>query len=266
MTSILQFADVHFGSEDRAALDAVREAARALAPDLVVVCGDITQTGSLSEYEAAARWLASFEAPVLAMPGNHDAPYFQPLARLFAPYGRFRRYIEPLCVPDYRDAEVVVVPLNSARAIQLKLDWSTGVIDLETLDRLVAHHAADARERAVMLACHHPLIYPPESPFDKETANGPEALERLVRAGWSGVLTGHIHIPFVRDRAPDSSHLLSIGAGTLSTRRRGMASSFNHLEVGGGEIGVTAVDFESGALVRRERWTRPLKASLAEAA
>ena len=257
MTSILQFADVHFGAEDSDALYAIREIEEELAPDLVLVCGDITQTGSLSEYRAARDWLAGFSAPIVAMPGNHDAPYYQPIARLFAPYQRFERFIGPLCQPSYVDERIAILPYNSSRAIQAKLDWSVGVIDLGELESLIARFKRDAPDRLHMLACHHPLIYPPESPLDKTTANGPEALRRLSESDCDGVLTGHIHIPFVKDREPGASGLLSVGAGTLSTRRRGVAPSFNHIVVDAEGFHVTAVDFEEGALRRRARWSKP---------
>ena len=260
MTSILQIADVHFGAEDAAALRAVREMEEELAPDLVLLCGDITQTGATDQYEAARDWLAGFSAPIVAMPGNHDAPYVNLVERAVAPYRRFERFIAPLCAPHYADEHLAVLPYNTSRAFQMKLDWSVGVVNLDDLDALIARFKAEHPGRLHLLACHHPLIYPPESPLDKTTDNGPEALERLSDAGCDAVLTGHIHIPFVKDREPGRTGLLSIGAGTLSTRRRGVDSSFNHIVVDGDGMRVTAVDFTDGAFTRRATWTKPMAA------
>ena len=257
MTSILQIADVHFGAEDAEALRAVREVEEELAPDLVLLCGDVTQTGSTHEFVAARDWLAGFSAPVVAMPGNHDAPYYSPLSRVLSPYGRFEKYVRTLCVDSYADAHVHVLPYNSSRAFQAKLDWSTGVVDLEALAELIGQfEAGNAAGKLSLLALHHPLVYPPESPLDKTTKNGPEALRMLSDANCDAVLTGHIHIPFVKDREPGQTGLLSIGAGTLSTRRRGVSPSFNHIEVDAEGMRVTAVDFEGGELRRRASWSK----------
>ena len=259
-TTILQFADVHFGVEDPEALRAVEKAEEEFGPDLVLICGDITQTGSMDEFKAARDWVAGFAAPVVSMPGNHDAPYFQPLARIFDPYGRYRKYIAPHCQDAFVDARVAVLPYNSARAIQAKLDWSVGVVNLGELDALLARFDRDAAGRLHFLACHHPMVYPPEAPLDKETQNGPEALRRLSDARADAVLSGHIHVPFVKDREPGQTGLLSIGAGTLSVRRRGYEPSFNLVEVAPDEVRVTAVEVVRGVFQRGAVWRKPREA------
>jgi len=256
MTSILQIADVHFGAEDTEALAAMRDIEEELAPDLILLCGDITQTGSTREFKAARDWLSGFSAPIVAMPGNHDAPYYSPIARLFSPYGRYEKYIRAICAESYVDEHLMVLGYNSARAFQPKLDWSVGVIDLEDLEDIIGRFKSEAEGKLHVFACHHPLIYPPESPLDKVTEDGPLALKMLSDANCDAVLTGHIHIPFVKDREPGETGLLSIGAGTLSTRRRGVSPSFNHIEVDDEGMRVTAVDFENGMLERRASWIK----------
>ncbi len=42
------------------------------APDVVLVSGDLTDTGSASEYAVAREILATIRPPLLAIPGNHD--------------------------------------------------------------------------------------------------------------------------------------------------------------------------------------------------
>ena len=256
MTRILQFADVHFGAEDPDAIRASREAEEELTPDLILVCGDLTQTGSTSEYEATRDWIRGFSAPVVATPGNHDAPYYSPIERITTPYKRFDDYVRQFCAEAYIDDHVAVMTYNSSRAVQASLDWSTGAVDLEDLSDTIGRFRAEAPDRLHFLACHHPLIYPPESPLDKETDNGPEALKALSDANCDAVLTGHIHMPFVKDREPGETGLLSIGAGTLSTRRRGYVSSFNCLDLDDEGLKVTAIDIENGTATRRASWTK----------
>jgi 3',5'-cyclic AMP phosphodiesterase CpdA len=59
----------HFTAEAQAA--AVRKA-RELAPDLVVCTGDFTATALEEEFVAARALVAGLDAPLLAIPGNHD--------------------------------------------------------------------------------------------------------------------------------------------------------------------------------------------------
>ena len=259
-TRILQFADVHFGVEDREALAAMKTVEDEFDPHLVLICGDITQTGSKDEYEAAADWIAGFQTPVVATPGNHDAPYYQPVARVFDPYGRFEDYIAPHCQDRFVDERVCVLTYNSSRAIQAKLDWSVGVINMDELEEVIAEFERAGADRLKLLGLHHPLVYPPESPLDKDTDNGPKALDRLSEAGIDAVLSGHIHIPFVKARHPDRTGIVSVGAGTLSTRRRGVEPSFNLVEVDDAGMSVTAINVVNGRYERQAAWTKPMAA------
>ena len=57
MTRLIQIADIHFGREDPAAINAAGDLISSLDPDGLLVCGDLTQRGKRSEFEAAAEWL-----------------------------------------------------------------------------------------------------------------------------------------------------------------------------------------------------------------
>jgi uncharacterized protein len=67
-TRILVVSDIH-GSE--VGIQEVVRKARALRPDLVVVCGDITHFGPP---EQATKFLDMIEVPTFAVPGNCDPP------------------------------------------------------------------------------------------------------------------------------------------------------------------------------------------------
>jgi len=261
MTSILQFADIHFGVEDKEAMEAVKTYAQSLKPDLVLICGDITQSGKVSEFKAAQDWIASFASPKLITPGNHDTPMFGIFQRLFDPFGRYKKYIQPLSEPFFADRNIMIMPYNTARGIQAKTDWSLGVVDMEELERVIGELNAVPATTLKMIAVHHPLIYPAMSPLKKETKNGAEAVKRLSDANIDAVLSGHIHSPFVVERSPGETDILSIGSGTLSTRRRGVPAGFNHIEVDDTSLKVTAIDWIEGTFVRRDTW-RALRADL----
>ena len=257
MTSILQFADVHFGVEDTAALATLAATVDRLEPDVIVVSGDITQSGSEEEFEAAARWLESLPGPRVICPGNHDTPMYGIIDRVVKPFDRYADYIDPLDAGEYEDDHVVIQSMNTARGVQMKLDWSVGVVNLDDLEKRIARFQQSDPDKLRFLNVHHPFVYPPESPLQKETDNGPEGLRRLADGNCDGVLSGHVHIPFVVEREPGGSELLSISAGTLSTRRRDNDPAFNHIKVTDDELAITMVTFDGTQFLDSEMFRKP---------
>jgi len=256
LTSILQFSDIHFGTEDAEALAAARNYSDEISPDLILICGDITQNGKIEEFEAAADWINKVKAPKLITPGNHDTPVFGILHRLFNPFGRYNTYIEPLSLTEYRDKNVIIQSYNSSRGVQLKFDWSLGVINLQDLNQKIQNLKKAPPHILKMIAVHHPLIYPDVSPLQVSTKNGHEAVKLLSDANIDAVLSGHVHAPFVVEREPGQTQLLSIGSGTLSTRMRGKPASFNHIEIDATKLSITAVDWSDNKYVRAKSWVK----------
>lgn len=255
-TSILHFADIHFGAEDAQALASLDAVIDRLQPDVCVISGDITQTGSEAEFEASAQWLGTLPGPKVICPGNHDTPMFGLLDRMIRPFSRYKHYIDPFDVGLFEDDHVIIQSLNTARGVQMSLDWSLGIVDLESLGQTIDRFQQSDWTKLRFLNVHHPFIYPPEAPLQKETRHGPEGLRRLADGQVDGVLSGHVHIPFVVEREPGESELLSISAGTLSTRRRGNNPSFNHIEITSDELIVTMVEFTDGTFLRSETFRK----------
>lgn len=244
MIRLFHVSDLHFGCEDRAALDWFRARARAERPDAVIMTGDLTMRARSREFAAAARWLKSLGLPVTVEAGNHDLPYFDPLARLLAPYARVRaleRMIEtPLAVKG-----VTVVPLKTTARAQLRLNWSKGHVSAAALRRALALVAA-ARDRAagegeglILVAAHHPLVEAGTRAHGR-TRGGGEALAALAAAGVHAVLTGHVHDPFDLPFEAAGRTVRLIGAGTLSQRVRAAPPSFNEIRIEGRRIAVLA--------------------------
>ena len=75
MTLIAHISDLHVSASDfdEAVFMQAVEEINQLKPDMIVLTGDITNTGYLKEYEQATRYLGMFEAPLFAVPGNHDS-------------------------------------------------------------------------------------------------------------------------------------------------------------------------------------------------
>ncbi|HSX53665.1 MAG TPA: metallophosphoesterase [Sphingomonas sp.] len=232
MIRLFHASDVHFGAEDRAALDWFAGRVRDERPDAVVVTGDLTMRARSHEFAAAAEWLESLGRPVTVEVGNHDLPYFNPWARFVTPYRRYRALeamIErPLDLPG-----LTIVPLKTTARFQWRLNWSKGHVSARALQQALALAETAPHGHRILIACHHPLIEA-GTRSSSRTRGGPEALAALVTAGADAVLTGHVHDPFdIRHPVADREVRL-IGAGTLSERLRDSPPSFNEIRIAAG--------------------------------
>ena len=83
---LLHLSDPHFGTERPQVVEALVRFARAQQPQVVVLSGDVTQRARRSQFRAARVFVDRLGAAnVLAIPGNHDIPLFQLLARAMWP-------------------------------------------------------------------------------------------------------------------------------------------------------------------------------------
>lgn len=232
MIRLFHVSDVHFGAEDREALDWFAGCVRAERPDAIVMTGDLTMRARTREFEAAAQWLETLDAPVTVEVGNHDLPYFNLWARFVTPYRRYRaleRMIErPLDLPG-----LAIVPLKTTARFQWRLNWSKGHVSTRALQEALALVEAAPDGHRVLIACHHPLIEA-GTRSSSHTRGGRAALAALAAAGADAVLSGHVHDPFDIREASGAGEVRLIGAGTLSERVRESPPSFNELRIGEG--------------------------------
>ncbi|MBC7986505.1 MAG: metallophosphoesterase, partial [Sphingomonadaceae bacterium] len=161
MPRLFHVSDLHFGAEDRAALDWFAAVARAETPDAIVVTGDLTMRARSHEFEAAGRWLESLGRPITVEPGNHDLPYFNPFARFLAPYRRYGA-IERMIERPLEIAGVAIVPLKTTARFQWRWvwNWSKGFVSDRALSGALARVQAAPAGDIILAACHHPLIEP----------------------------------------------------------------------------------------------------------
>ena len=249
---LFHVSDVHFGREDAAAVAWFDALVKAEAPDAVIMTGDLTMRARRREFATGLAWLQGLGVPVTVEVGNHDLPYFNPLARFFRPYRRMtaveRMVEQPLELPG-----VAIVPLVTTARAQWRLNWSKGYVSQASLDRALALVAAVPRDRLIFIACHHPLVEP-ETRTSAQTHNGARALQALAAAGANAVLTGHVHDPFDIAHTVDGQVVRMIGAGTLSERTRTTPPSFNEIRIEGGKFDVLCRTMapEPDQLIERE--------------
>lgn len=232
MRTIAHLSDLHFPIVDPRVIASLTTTINGLAPDLVVVSGDLTQRARRSQFVAAATFLSSLSSPRLVVPGNHDIPMFNIPARLFTPFASYRKYIAEDLEPVFDDAEMLVVGANSVRTM---LFSDEGRLNEAQADRAAARLQRAADGVIKIVVTHHPFDVPDGARERKMIGRSRMAMERLAHAGADIFLAGHLHISHVggtatRYKIAGHSALL-VQAGTMSTRERGEPNSFNVIRI-----------------------------------
>ncbi|WP_336985291.1 metallophosphoesterase [Altererythrobacter aquiaggeris] len=227
-TLLFHVSDVHFGAENRTALDWFAAAVAQEKPAAVICTGDVTQRAKHSEFAAAREFFGSLGVPVTIEPGNHDMPYYNLWERFTNPYGRFGA-LERTVEAQLDLGALAVVPLKTTVRIQPRFPWSDGYVRDEALAKTLGQlKQARQNHDYVIVACHHPLV--PARHGDKNpTIGGDEAFAALAGAGADAVLSGHVHHSFDLIREAAGNGVKVVGAGTLSTRLRGAPPAYNTL-------------------------------------
>jgi 3',5'-cyclic AMP phosphodiesterase CpdA len=258
MGRILHVSDIHFGAVNEKAAAAALEFANSGAFDLILVTGDVTQSGRRREFADAAAWLKRMPDPMFVTPGNHDTPYWDLLARLFWPWRRWEEALgHPAHDHQFQNAALMVRGITTARGAQLRPNWSKGAIDLDQTRR-----AADALSRAPngvlrVIACHHPLIEMVGGPMTGDVRRGRAAAQIFADAGVDLVMTGHVHVPFALPIHLGDKCSYAVGAGTLSLRLRGSPPGFNVAEWDAREVRVQAMGWTGARFEAVQTWSLP---------
>ncbi|MEO1251263.1 MAG: metallophosphoesterase [Pseudomonadota bacterium] len=241
---IAHISDIHFGAVDVAA-------ARRLADDInardvcgVIVTGDLTQAGRKREFAEAAAYLRSFEAPILAVPGNHDVPVYNLGRRFIDPWSRYRRYIHQALCPEDVFGDIYVIGLNSARRAGPSLDWSLGRLSRSQI-ALARRALEEAQSGLKIVALHHPVVPRPGRAGQAVIDQPARALDAFSAGGADVVLTGHAHIAQTDIETTEHGPLVISSAGTASsTRTRGEGQSYNLLYWSDGSLIIETLRFD----------------------
>ncbi len=221
MRTVAHISDLHFGAETPTVADALVRELHDVEPSLVVISGDFTQRARRAQFAAARAYLQRLPAPRLCVPGNHDVPLYDVVRRAFFPLQRYRAFIDREVNPVYRDDQLLVVGLNSARSAT----WKNGRISAEQMEKL-ERHLDGARHQAKVVVTHHPFLPPPDDVGIELVGRAARTVEVLDRCGVDLLLAGHLHRGYagdIRTQYPAARRaIVSAQAGTaISHRLRG---------------------------------------------
>lgn len=239
-------ADLHFGREHAGAITEAAVFIRHNNIDALIISGDVTQRGKREEFQAAVAWIEAINLPTLCVPGNHDTPLLNIATRVSEPFGRFEKYLGKYNA-NLTMQGVSIRGLNTARGWQARMNWAEGSVNMEALSIATQPNADECFS---MIACHHPFIQPAGIEMLTQTQRGDEASRRLAVSPVSVLLTGHVHTPCAEVIEEEGGRYLAITAGTLSTRLRQDAPSFNVIEVLKDKLCLSVQSFDDGKFLQ----------------
>ncbi|MEO7247273.1 MAG: metallophosphoesterase [Novosphingobium sp.] len=234
---LFHVSDIHFGHEDRTALDWFASEVEQYRPHHIICTGDLTMRGNAREFAVARAWLEGLNTPVSLEIGNHDVPYYwYPAARIMHPFRLFRALDAAVGTsPDL--ANVGLTNLRTVAAFQWRLNLSKGRVAPSDLQAACASVSRQSDKALRIVASHHPLV-DAHTASTGSTRNGHSALSALARAGADVFLSGHVHDAFNMTREVAGREIRMIGAGTLSQRLRASGPSYNQLTFVDGNLNV----------------------------
>ncbi|MDQ3323099.1 MAG: metallophosphoesterase [Acidobacteriota bacterium] len=232
MRTLVHISDIHFGRVDYAIVESLIVKINEIAPDLVVVSGDLTQRARSAQFIEARAFLDKLPKPQIVVPGNHDIPLHNVLARFATPLEKYKKYITDDLQPFYVDEEIAVLGVNTARSLTIKdgrVNERQVVVIREKLCGL-------PNEILKVLVTHHPFDLPEGYNNDQIVGRAEMAIREITDCGADVFLAGHIHVSHIghtatRYKLGAGRNALVVQAGTAtSTRGRGEANSFNVIE------------------------------------
>ena len=208
----------------RAAIDETNE----LAPDLVVIAGDLTMEGYRGEFEECKRFLDRLICPhVVAAMGNHDARNVG-----------YRHFEDIFGARD----SVTTVGVDEGRAKVVAIDSTTpdldeGEVGREQYGWLDAELRGWTHGPRIVVLHHHILAVPGTGRDVNNLRDAGDVMAILRELEVDLVLSGHRHVPYVWS----ISGVRVVHSGTVSTLRvRGtMPPSYNVIQIDADEVRIT---------------------------
>lgn len=173
-----------------------------LKPDVVVVTGDLTNQGLISEYRRCATLLSAISTnKLIAVSGNHDYRN--------TGYLLFRKYFPPQSITELSN-NVVLATIATARPD--RNEGEVGYRQNVWLEKTLQKYDGWIK----LVAMHHHLVDIPDTGSDHQTVrDAGDVLRTILDSDVDLVLCGHNHRPWVWD----FGKLQVVNAGTATSER-----------------------------------------------
>ena len=233
MTRLLQISDMHFGTEQPDVVKALRVLAHDKKPDVLVVSGDITQRATADQFNRARAFCDSLNiAQTVSLPGNHDIPLFNLLARVVSPYAAYRQAFGHTLEPELITPSLCLLAVNTTRWWRHK----NGEVSKAQIDR-VSQQLSRANAQQLRVVVVHQPVHVLRARDEHDRLRGwQDAVQSWSAAGADIVMGGHIHLPYVCELSSVVSGLnrltwcVQAGTAVSSRVRREAPNSVNLLE------------------------------------
>lgn len=237
--TIMHISDLHAGPPfNPAKAELVIREAHELQPTLVAISGDLVQRAEFRRQWSQIRaFIDRLPEPRLIVPGNHDVPQYNQIARYLMPFRQYRKYISRDLQPLFESDGLVVIGVNTARSFTIE----GGKLDRNKLNHLEATLQRYDEKTCKVVMMHHHLVQPPGPPGHRKDviAGAQEALTALDRGGVELLLCGHLHTSYIGNTLEFDPNLRQgtiIAQSGTTTSRRGRLSqrgknSFNVIEI-----------------------------------
>lgn len=180
---LVQISDIHCGPmfQKKVLQDAIKEI-NAMSPNVVLVTGDLTEDGLMTEFQTAATQLKKLKAnKIIYVSGNHD--YRSTGYLLFKQFFSFSQITEV--------GNSVIVVVSSARPD--RDDGEVGHRQNLWLENILSKH----QDKLKIVAIHHHIIPVPDTGADQITViDAGDVLRSLTKSKVDLVLCGHRHRPW----------------------------------------------------------------------
>lgn len=225
MTLIAHISDLHVCNtefDEEIFMQAVSEINH-IHPDMIILTGDITNNGYYKEFVQATKYLKQFEAPLFAVPGNHDSRNLG--------YQSFEELIGEKSWKLTLGENFTVIGLDSSSP-----DESRG--NIGDPQHMWLEHQLDEcviNENFSIVVLHHHVVSIPQTGRERNVlSDAGDILKTLTSHEVDLVLSGHKHVPNVWK----INNTIIVNAGSLcSTKLRGKnKNSYNVYNITEDEI------------------------------
>ena len=235
--TLAHLSDLHFGRDvSLTQVESLEEMLPSLAPDAIILSGDVSQRGRHGEFQMARffRDRVGKIAPVLVIPGNHDVLWWESPFHLFGTerlYRKYRRYFGPILAPHFEIPGAHIMGLLTSHGVAAgSMTWNLndmavkGHLPASEVERATRYFAS-APPSALRVAVVHHNVLRGQISRRMGLSRWKQAQQQLVACGADVVLCGHDH---QEDSGQIDGRVVVSTTGTLTSRTRGgRPSAFN---------------------------------------